>query len=143
MMARPKSETLTEREAEIMDILWQCGQATAEDVREAMAGSPHDSSVRTLLRVLESKGHVRHEVAGNRYVYLPIITRKSAQRKAIQNLLERLFGGSAETLVLRMIEDEQITAEQIESLQQAAPILWDVATARGPRRIRPVRRFPP
>ncbi len=134
MMTRPKSEKLTERETELMGILWQCGRATAEDVREAMAGGPHDSSVRTLLRVLESKGHVRHEVAGNRYVYLPVITCQSAQRKAIQNLLERLFGSSAETLVLRMIEDEQITAEQVEALQQVAPKRLKKRGKKGGRR---------
>jgi predicted transcriptional regulator len=120
-MARPKSETLTPREAEIMEILWRQGRATADQIRSAMADQPHDSTVRTLLRVLESKGHVRHQVAGGRYVYRPVITRRRAQRKAIETLLQRLFGGSAESLLLRMIEEEQITPEQLQTLRQAAP----------------------
>lgn len=79
-MARGQSETLTEREAQIMDIVWRMDRATAEDVREALQDRLHDSTVRTLLRVLESKGYLTHEVRGKAYVYRAAIGRKNVQR---------------------------------------------------------------
>ncbi|MGP0070161.1 MAG: BlaI/MecI/CopY family transcriptional regulator [Isosphaeraceae bacterium] len=120
-MARPASETLTGREAQVMDALWRLGEATAEQVREALPQSLHDSTVRTLLRVLESKGYLCHEARGKSFVYRAVIGRQKAQRHALRDLLGRLFGGSAEDLVLRLIEDETITLEQLDELRRSAP----------------------
>ncbi|MFO0891525.1 MAG: BlaI/MecI/CopY family transcriptional regulator [Isosphaeraceae bacterium] len=120
-MARSPSETLTAREAEIMDVLWRLDAATAEQVREALPAAIHDSTVRTLLRVLESKGCVRRELRGKAYVYRAAIARAKAQRHALRSVLARFFGGSAEDLVLRLIEDEQLTPEQLDALRQAPP----------------------
>lgn len=120
-MARGKSETLTEREAEMMDVIWGLGRATAEQVREGLAKPPHDSTIRTLLRVLETKGYVRHEAAGKAYVYSATVDRRQAQRHALGSLLAKFFGGSAEDLVLRLIEDERITPEQLDELRREAP----------------------
>lgn len=124
-MARPGSETLTEREAQIMDVLWRNAEATAEQVREALPDEPHDSTVRTLLRVLESKGYVAHESRGKAFVYRASVPREKAQRHAVRSLLSRFFGGSAEHLVLSLIEDERITPEQLaeirDSTQSARP----------------------
>lgn len=119
-MARGRSETLTEREAQIMEVVWRLGRATADQVREALRDRPHDSTVRTLLRVLESKGYLTHEACGKAYVYSPAVGRKNAQRHALRSVLARFFGGSAEDLVLRLIEDEKITAEQLEDLRRSA-----------------------
>jgi BlaI family transcriptional regulator, penicillinase repressor len=116
---RRGSEVLTDREAQIMDVLWRLGAATAEQVRGALPGAPHDSTVRTLLRVLEAKGQVAHEVRGRAYVYRAAVPRARAQQKAVRSLLGRFFGGSAEALVLRLIEDEQLTPEQLEALRHA------------------------
>src|SRR5258708_36066096 len=113
-MARPPAETLTGREAEVMDALWRLGEATAEQVRAALPEPLHDSTVRTLLRVLEAKGYLRHEVQGKAYVYRAAIERRKAQRHALRSILAQLFGGSAEDLVLRLIEDERITPDQLE-----------------------------
>lgn len=118
-MARPSSELLTEREAQIMGVLWRLGEATAEQVREGLPDRPHDSTVRTLLRVLESKGQVKHGVRGKAYVYRAALAKDRAQRHALRNVLARFFGGSAEDLVLRLIEDEQITAAQLEEIRRA------------------------
>lgn len=115
-MPRPKSETLTEREAEIMQLLWEQGSATAEDVRNALQGQPHDSTVRTLLRVVEQKGHVKHTVQGRTYIYHPVVRRDRLQKKAIKSVIARFFGGSAESLVLRLLEDEQISAEELREI---------------------------
>jgi len=117
-MARGKSEILTEREAEIMDVVWRLGEATADQVRDGLSKPPHDSTIRTLLRVLESKGYVRHEAAGKAYLYRAIVDRRKVQRLALGNLLARFFGGSAEDLVLRLIEDERITPEQLDELRR-------------------------
>jgi len=120
-VARPSSEILTGREAQIMDVLWGLGSATAEQVREALPDDPHDSTIRTLLRVLESKGQVTHEVNGKAYVYRAAVERTKAQRKALRSVLARFFGGSAEDLVVRLIEDEQITPEQLSAIRQSLP----------------------
>jgi BlaI family penicillinase repressor len=120
-MARPPAETLTGREGQVMDAVWRLGEATAEQVREALPEPLHDSTVRTLLRVLESKGYLGHEVRGKAYVYRALVERSKAQRHALHSLLLRFFGGSAEDLVLRLIEDERITPEQLDALRRTAP----------------------
>lgn len=116
-MSRPASENLTEREAQIMNVLWSQGSATADAVRMALPDEPHDSTVRTLLRVLKDKGYVR--IAGrNPASYEPLVSREQAQSTATQSLLARLFQGAAESLVLRLLEDEQLTTEQIAELRK-------------------------
>ncbi len=119
-MVRPQEEALTAREAQIMEVVWRLGEASAEQVREAMPEAPHDSTVRTLLRVLETKGYLEHESRGKAYIYRARVGREKAQRRAVGSLLSRLFGGSAEDLVLRLIEDEQITPEQLTALRRRA-----------------------
>ena len=119
-MVRPQEEALTAREAQIMDVVWRLGEASAEQVREAMPDAPHDSTVRTLLRVLETKGYLEHESRGKAYVYRARVGREKAQRRAVGSLLSRFFGGSAEDLVLRLIEDERITPEQLATLRRRA-----------------------
>jgi BlaI family transcriptional regulator, penicillinase repressor len=119
-MARNTSDALTEREAEVMDAVWRLGEVTAEQVREAVSGAPHDSTVRTLLRILEAKRYLTHEVRGKAYVYRAAVERQKAQRQALQGVLKRFFAGSAEALLLRLIEDERITPEQFENLRRSA-----------------------
>jgi BlaI family penicillinase repressor len=120
-MARTPSETMTGREAQVMDAVWRLGEATAEQVREALPAPLHDSTVRTLLRVLESKGYLGHESRGKTYVYRALVERRKAQRRVLRSVLARFFGGSAEDLVLRLIEDERITPEQLDELRRAKP----------------------
>lgn len=120
-MARPVAETLTGREAQVMDVVWRLGRVTAEQVREVLPEPLHDSTVRTLLRLLEAKGYLRHEAKGKAYVYRATVERKKAQRRALRSVLVRFFEGSAEDLVLRLIEDERITPEQLERLRRRAP----------------------
>ncbi len=117
-MARTPSETMTGREAQVMDAVWRLGEATAEQVREALSAPLHDSTVRTLLRVLESKGYLHHEARGKVYVYRALIERRKAQHRVLRSVLARFFGGSAEDLVLRLIEDERITSEQLDELRR-------------------------
>ena len=85
----------SKRERQIMDVLYRQGRATAADVRAGMPDPPSYSAVRTLLRILEDKGHVRHEQDGVRYVYVPIVGAAKAQRSALKHLVDTFFGGSA------------------------------------------------
>jgi BlaI family penicillinase repressor len=121
-MPRTPSETMTGREAQVMDAVWRLGEATAEQVRAALTATLHDSTVRTLLRVLETKGYLAHEARGKTYVYRALVERRKAQRRVLRSVLARFFGGSAEDLVLRLIEDERITPEQLDELRRGAPV---------------------
>ena len=115
-MSRPASEVLTNRESQIMEILWNIGSGTADAVREQLPDRPHDSTVRTLLRVLKQKGYV--QVHGRQpVVYVPLVTREVVQHKAASCLLDMFFGGSANALVARLLEDEQLTPQQLEELK--------------------------
>ena len=87
-------QALSRRERQIMDVLYRHGRATAADVQAALPGAPSDSTVRTQLRVLETKGHVVHETQGNRFVYAPSVPRHSARRSALRHLVETFFDGS-------------------------------------------------
>src|SRR4051794_5960550 len=98
--------TLTRRERQIMDILYRLGQATAADVMADLTGEPNYSTVRTQLRVLEEKGHVRHEEQGARYVYSPAVPRHAARRSALKHLVETFFDGSAEKTVAALLGSE-------------------------------------
>jgi BlaI family transcriptional regulator, penicillinase repressor len=117
---RPTSETLTGREAQIMDVFWRVGEATAEQVRAELPDALHDSTVRTLLRVLATKGYLTHEAQGKAFVYRAAIGRANAQRNVLGNVLARFFSGSAEDLVLRLIEDERLTPGQLDEIRKAA-----------------------
>src|SRR5579862_8165462 len=110
-MPRPLHTVLTRRERQIMDFLYRAGRATAGDVMAELPGHPHDSTVRTQLRVLEEKGFVRHEAEGLRYVYMPAVPRSAARRDALRHLLDTFFDGSAEQVVCALLggEGKQVT----------------------------------
>ena len=97
---------LTRRERQIMDILYHRGRATAADVMKDLSGDPNYSTVRTQLRVLEEKGHVRHEVEGLRYVYMPAVPRHAARKSALKHLVHTFFEGSSEQVVAAVLGGE-------------------------------------
>jgi predicted transcriptional regulator len=101
-----------------MDILFRRGRATAADVRRELAGRPSDSTVRTQLRILEEKGHVRHEEEGLRYVYLPATSRRSARRRALRHVIETFFDGSTEQVVGALLggETRRLTDDELERI---------------------------
>jgi len=98
-----KPDPLTRREREIMDILHRRGRATAHDVMDDLDEPPSYSAVRTFLRILEDGGHVRHEQDGPRYIYMPTVARKDAQRSAMAHLVETFFDGSVEEAVAALV----------------------------------------
>jgi predicted transcriptional regulator len=95
MAPRLHPRHLSKREQQIMDALYRAGRATAADVRAGIPDPPSYSAVRTLLRILEEKGHVRHEQDGIRYIYVPTVTPARAQRSALKHMIDTFFGGSA------------------------------------------------
>ena len=105
---------LSRRERQILDILYQRGQATAAEVQAALPEPPSYSAVRALLRILEDKGHVRHEQDGPRYVYLPTVARDNAQRSAMRHMLQTFFDGSAEQAISALLGDSSAKLSSAE-----------------------------
>jgi len=95
---------LSRREQQIIDILYQRGRATAAEIHRALPDAPTYSAVRAKLRVLEDKGHVRHEEESLRYVYLPTTPRETARRSALRHLLSTFFEGSVQAAVAEMLD---------------------------------------
>jgi predicted transcriptional regulator len=95
---------LSRRERQIMDVLFARGRATAAEVGEGMRDAPSNSALRTLLRVLEDKGHVQHEEVGRVYFYSPTIGLETARRSAVRHLVETFFAGSMEDVVSTMLK---------------------------------------
>jgi predicted transcriptional regulator len=111
---------LSRREREIMDLLYAGDGLSAAQVRERLADPPSYSAVRALLRILEQKGHVRHEERGPRYVYSPVGSRARARRSALQALVRTFFGGSPEAAVAALIDDSRgkLGREQLDRLAE-------------------------
>ena len=105
-MATPLHSVLSRRERQIMDILYRRGRATAAEVMDDLPADTTYSTVRTQLRVLEEKGHVRHEEDGPRYVYLPVIARRAARKSALKHVVDTFFDGSAEKVVEALLGGE-------------------------------------
>jgi predicted transcriptional regulator len=98
-------QNLSRRERQIMDVLFQRSRATAAEIMENIPEPPSYSAVRAMLRVLEEKGHVRHEQDGPRYVFLPTVTRDNAKRSALDHLLDTFFEGSAAQAVATLLDN--------------------------------------
>ena len=103
-----------------MDILYRLGRATAAEVQAQLTGRPAYSTVRAQLRVLEEKGHLRHEEHGLRYVYIPKLPRQKIQQSALKHLVDTLFEGSAEKVVAALLGKgaSSITEEQLERMSE-------------------------
>jgi predicted transcriptional regulator len=108
------------REREILDILYQRGKASATEVRDAMEDAPSNSAVRTLLRVLEEKGHVRRRAEGLKYVYVPAVAKEKAKRTAVKHLLETYFDGSSEQIVAALLDVSStgLTREELDRMTE-------------------------
>jgi BlaI family transcriptional regulator, penicillinase repressor len=111
---------LSRRERQIMDILYQSGRATVSEVRSALPDPPSYSAVRAMLRVLEGKGHIRHEEESLRYVFLPVVARDKAKFSALKHLLETFFDGSAEQAVASLLDGSaaKLSPEQLDRLSR-------------------------
>jgi len=95
---------LSRRERQIMDILYKSGRASASEIHAAMPDAPTYSAVRAKLRVLEEKGHIRHEEESLRYVYSPVVGRDTARRSALRHMVSTFFAGSVEETVAALLD---------------------------------------
>src|SRR3954453_8607261 len=106
--------SLSRRERQIMDILYRRGRATAADVMDELPGDPSYSTVRTQLRILEGKGHVKHEEEGLRYVYSAAVPRRAARKSALRHLVDTFFEGSTEKVVGALLGGEGARVSEAE-----------------------------
>jgi BlaI family transcriptional regulator, penicillinase repressor len=119
-LARNKSATLTEAELRIMNVLWDRGSATVHEVLQAFPDNPPVAynSVLTIVRILEKKGYVKHAKDKRAHVYTALMNRKDATRFEVRHLISRFFGNSHEQLVLNVLEETSIDAEELNRLRQ-------------------------
>jgi predicted transcriptional regulator len=115
---------VSRRERQILDILYQSGRASAAEVQAALPDPPSYSAVRALLRILEDKGHVRHEQDGPRYVYAPTLPRNNAQRSALRHILQTFFNGSTEQAISALLDDQSTRLSSAE-LDRLASLIND------------------
>jgi BlaI family penicillinase repressor len=110
---------LSRRERQILDVIYHLGSATASEVLERMPDAPTYTTVRGLLRVLESKGHVRHEDDGGRYVYFPTMTKQRAARTALKRVVSTFFDGSPSAAMAELLGGERrLSEDEIERLAE-------------------------
>ena len=115
-----KSETLTEAELRLMDVLWLKGSATVQQVLDELPQKPAlaYNSILTTIRILENKGYVKHVKDGRAHVYIPLVERRDATRSEIRHLVSRFFKDSHESLVLNILEDQGVEAGELKRLRQ-------------------------
>ncbi len=119
-MAKSSNDPLSRRERQIMDVVYRTGRATAAEVQEALPDPPSYSAVRAMLRILEEKGHLKHEQDGPRYVFLPTVPREKARRSALRQLVTTFFEGSTAQAVAALLgePDAKLSEEDLEKLSR-------------------------
>jgi predicted transcriptional regulator len=110
------TDPLSRRERQILDILYAKGSATSAEVQAALPDPPSYSSVRALLRILEDKGHARHEPQGTRYVYLPMVPRERAQHSALSRIVKTFFDGSAAQAAAALVDSGGLSDDELTTL---------------------------
>ena len=119
-MADSIANRLSRRERQIMDVLYQLGEATAAEVQERLPEPPSYSAVRAMLRILEDKGHIAHHEDGPRYVYAPTVARDTARRSAVSHLLKTFFDGSVEQAMAALLDgaERKLSRDEIDRLSR-------------------------
>ena len=123
-MTTPSHHELSRRERQIVDILYAQGRATAAEVQALLPDPPSYSAVRAMLRILEEKGHIRHEQDGPRYVYLPTVARENAKRSAMRHMLRTFFDGSTAQAISALLDDSSAKLSDAE-LDRLARMIQD------------------
>jgi predicted transcriptional regulator len=120
LMFEAPHHDLSRRERQIVDILYTQGRATAAEVQSALPDPPSYSAVRAMLRILEEKGHIRHEQDGPRYVYLPTVGRDRAKKTALRHVLHTFFNGSAEQALSALLDesDTRLSDRELDRLAE-------------------------
>ncbi len=119
-MPPKRSETLTEAELRVMNVLWEKGPCTVQQVLDGLSEDLDlaYNSVLTTVRILENKGYVRHAKEGRAHVYEPIVARDEASRSAVRQVVSRFFGNSNQSLLLNLLEEQKIDPEEIKRLRE-------------------------
>jgi len=118
-MAKQDPLNLSRRERQILEVIYRNGRATANDVLAAMADAPTYTTVRGLLRVLESKGHVRHEEEDGRYVYIPTMSRSRAAKSVLRNVVSTFFDGSPSQAMAALLGGERsLSQEELDRIEE-------------------------
>jgi BlaI family penicillinase repressor len=108
----------TDRELDIMDVLWEQGAATVSEVRDALQDDLAYTTVLTILRTLEEKGYVAHEEEGRAHRYRPLVEKKAAEKSAVSRLVKKLFNGSPELLLTQLVADRKLTAADLKRMRK-------------------------
>ncbi len=118
-MKKPPLSGLSRRERQIMDIVFQKGEASASEILKSMDDPPSNSSVRTILRVLESKGYLKHIERDLKYIYLPAVSPEKAKQSALSHVIETFFNGSPSHVVAAILDDADLdmTEEELERIE--------------------------
>jgi predicted transcriptional regulator len=119
-MPRKPSKTFTDRELEIMRVVWELGEATAREIQQQLSGDRHYNSVLTIIRVLERKGHLTHRAEGKAHVYRARQQAEKSRNKVLSHLISQVFGGSPASLVLHLVETGDLTEEDLREVRQQA-----------------------
>jgi predicted transcriptional regulator len=113
-----KDPTFTERELDIMSVLWRQGSGSVAEVRSALGNSVAYTTILKLLQILEEKGAVSHKAEGRAYRYFPLVDLEAAGGSALHRIREKIFGGSAELLLARLVSDQDIPPEELARMRK-------------------------
>jgi predicted transcriptional regulator len=119
-MPRVPSKTFTDKELEIMRVIWKLGEASARQIQESLPGGRHYNSVLTIIRVLEKKGHLTYREEGRTHIYRAVVSPDKAKTRVLKHLVKNVFGGSAASLVLNLVETGDLTAEELDAIRRKA-----------------------
>jgi len=117
-MARPKSEQLTPLELEIMHVLWDAAPANVQTVQQQLKRELAYTTVQTMLNILQRKGKVKRTLKDRAYFYKPVVSRSQVVGQHMSDIVERLFGGSAENLVMSLVETKHLTPAKLARLRK-------------------------
>ncbi|MEX2570976.1 MAG: BlaI/MecI/CopY family transcriptional regulator [Gemmatimonadota bacterium] len=114
----PDDVQFTDRELDLMSVLWRLGSGTVNEVRDHLRNEPGYTSVLKMLQILEEKGHVRHEMEGRAYRYIPTVAPEAAGRSALGKIVDKIFHGSAEMALARLVEERPISGEELDRMRR-------------------------
>lgn len=129
-MPRTASKTFTDKELEIMRVIWERGEATTKEIHEALPDDRHYNSILTIIRVLERKGHLTHRAEGKAHIYRAKAKQEKAQRHVLSHLIEQVFGGSAAAMVLHLVETGDLSVEDLQEVRQKVAVRTATIKAR-------------
>ena len=117
-MPRKASKTFTDKELEVMRVVWELREASARQIQARLSGDRHYNTVMTIIRVLEKKKHLTHREEGRLYIYRPTQTQEKARKRILRHLVRQVFGGSATSLVLNLVETGELSSEDLDAIRK-------------------------